>query len=40
VQQVLVVSEVDRVAPILHPLLRRDLEKQAGRLVRLMAAAE
>lgn len=32
--QVLVVSEVDRVHPVLHPLLRRDLQKQAGRLVR------
>jgi hypothetical protein len=30
---VLVVSEVDRVHPILHPLLRNDIEKQAGRLV-------
>lgn len=32
--QVLVVSEVDRVHPVLHPLLRKDLQKQAGRLVR------
>lgn len=31
--QVLVVSEVDRVHPVLYPLLRRELHKQAGRLV-------
>lgn len=31
--QVLVVSEVDRVHPILHPLLRGDIQKQGGRLV-------
>lgn len=31
--QVLVLSEVDRVHPILYPLLRRDVEKQSGRLV-------
>jgi hypothetical protein len=31
--QVLVVSEVDRVHPVLYPLLRRELQKQAGRLV-------
>jgi hypothetical protein len=37
VVQVLVVSEVDRVHPILHPLLRGDIEKQAGRLVRCSA---
>jgi hypothetical protein len=36
--QVLVVSEVDRVLPILHPLLRGDIEKQAGRLVSSSAA--
>lgn len=31
--QVLVVSEVNRVHPVLYPLLRKDLQKQAGRLV-------
>jgi hypothetical protein len=31
--QVLVVSEVDRVHTVLYPLLRRDLQKQGGRLV-------
>ncbi|KAF6261448.1 ATP-binding dynein motor region D5-domain-containing protein [Scenedesmus sp. NREL 46B-D3] len=31
--KVLVVSEVDAVHPILHPLLRGDIKKQAGRLV-------
>lgn len=36
--QVLVVSEVDRVHPVLYPLLRRDLQKQAGRLVRMVCA--
>lgn len=34
--QVLLVTEVDAVAPILHPLLRRDVEKQAGRMVSLL----
>lgn len=29
----LVVSEVDRMDPILHPLLRRDLERQGPRMV-------
>jgi hypothetical protein len=32
--QVIIVTEVDRVHAVLHPLLRRDLEKQGGRLVR------